>query len=165
MNSPVHICLSEESAASTIKVRVAYLKFSAVLGHTFMKSSILILPRGWPPRATSKNTTGLLGLAAEVTEEDMPQLLGCVKKNPVGGQVTKVVEHVVPTRDFSSLPSLMYWILLAVLYWGHSKAEVGVDWKAITNEHPYFQQLSSPFAYIQLDLSLVHFETLKELGV
>ena len=37
-------------------------KFSAVLGHMSLNSSIFILPASTPPIVTSKNTTGFSGL-------------------------------------------------------------------------------------------------------
>jgi hypothetical protein len=39
----------------------SYLKFSAVRGTTFLKSSITIFPCGLPPISISKNTLGLDG--------------------------------------------------------------------------------------------------------
>jgi hypothetical protein len=43
-----------------------YLKFSAVLGATFLNNSIFIRPIGCPPIEISKNTIGLFGSAAMV---------------------------------------------------------------------------------------------------
>jgi hypothetical protein len=47
----------------------------------------------------------------------------------------------------------MYWIF--VLLFGYSVAAGDVEWKAISSDHPYFQQLESPYTYIELDLALV----------
>lgn len=79
------------------------LKFSAVLGATSAKSSILILPAGMVPMVTSKKTTGFLGFGGR-TCHSTPLPVDAIALRPA-----TLLSLSLSLYPFSGCPEYLTW--------------------------------------------------------